>query len=434
MGSDPIDIAVVGASAAGLFAAIWAARTAPKARVVAFDSAAKLGAKILVAGGGRCNVTHEVVDERQYAGSTPAAIRKVLRAFDVASTIAFFREYSVTLKREETGKLFPASDRAQSVLDALLAASRAAGVELVHPACIESVRFEDDHFVLSPTASKPVRAQRVVLATGGMALPKSGSDGAGYDFARQFGHTTTARIFPALVPLTLLSAHPLTKLSGIAADVRLELKSASGKRLHAFEGALLCTHFGLSGPVVLDISRYYLDAVAEARAAGAAETDLPQLFVNWLPAQTLESLDAALLDAGRNAVARWLQLRGLPERLARTLCEIAGVDAAVAIQTLTRQRRRALARTVMAQPLPIAGHRGFTHAEVTAGGVPLSELRLETMQSRRHERLHLCGEILDVDGRIGGFNFQWAWASGFLAGRGSASLLSSKRPVSQQRS
>ncbi len=423
MGSDPIDIAVVGASAAGLFAAIWAARTAPKARVVAFDSATKLGAKILVAGGGRCNVTHDVVDERQYAGSTPAAIKKVLRAFDVADTIEFFREYSVTLKREETGKLFPVSDRAQSVLDALLAASRVAGVELVHPARISDVQFVDDHFVLSSSAFKTVRAQRLILATGGLALPKSGSDGAGYDFARQFGHTTTARIFPALVPLTLLSDHPLTKLSGVAADVRLELKSASGKRLHAFEGALLCTHFGLSGPVVLDISRYYLDAVADAKAAGASETDSPQLFVNWLPSHTLESLDAALLEAGRNAAARWLQLRGLPERLARTLCEVSGIEASSAIHALTRQQRRTLVHSVIAHPLPIAGHRGFTHAEVTAGGVPLSELRLATMQSRRHEKLHLCGEILDVDGRIGGFNFQRAWASGFLAGRGSASLL-----------
>ncbi len=416
MGSSSIDIAVVGASAAGLFAAIHAARSAPGARVVAFDGATKLGAKILVAGGGRCNVTHAVVDERQYAGSTPAAIKKVLRAFDVEKTVTFFREQSVQLKREETGKLFPVSDRAQSVLDALLSACHSAGVQLQHPARVERLTQENHHFVLSFAGRPPLHARRVILATGGMALPKSGSDGAGYEFVRMFGHSTTARIFPALVPLTLPSDHPLTKLSGIAADVRLELQSATGKRLRAFDGALLCTHFGVSGPVVLDISRYYLDALADARTSRAEGDAPPQLVVNWLPSYNRESLDAALLAAGRNVAARWLQSQGLPERLSRTLCEIAAVDSSLALTSLTRQQRRALVEVSVALRLPIAGHRGFTHAEVTAGGVPLSELELESMESRKQAGLYLCGEILDVDGRIGGFNFQWAWASGYLAG------------------
>ena len=175
----------------------------------------------------------------------------------------------------------------------------------------------------------------------------------------------------------------------------------------SFTGAILCTHFGLSGPAVLDISRYFIDAQREDPGA--------HLVVNWLPGETTESVDTMLRDAGRRSAGGILRGR-LPERLARALCQEAGVDPAAAPGSLPRERRRALAGSIAAMPLPVTGNRGFTYAEVTAGGVPLSELHLDTMESRRCPGLHLCGEICDVDGRIGGFNFQWAWASGYVAG------------------
>jgi predicted Rossmann fold flavoprotein len=407
------DVVIVGAGAAGLMAAIHAARAVPDRRIVVLDGAAKPGAKILVAGGGRCNVTHDHVDEGAYAGASRSAIRKVLRRFDVPQTVAFFESLGVTLKREETGKLFPVTDSARTVLNALLGAADAAGVELLHPCRVGSVaRLDSGGFRVSG-AWGTLDAARLILATGGRSLPKSGSDGQGYALAQALGHRLTPRIFPALVPLTLPRNHFITQLSGIAVPAALTLHGASGKVLTRFTGSTLCTHFGLSGPSVLDISRYYTDARASDPAA--------ELRINWLPDETSESLDAALIGL-RQPVGRWLSAR-LPERLARVLCLEAGVDPATTGTALTRAARHALVATVTALTLPITGDRGYTYAEVTAGGIPLDELHLKTLESRVCPGLYLCGEICDVDGRIGGYNFQWAWASGWLAGTSAAASL-----------
>ncbi len=440
--TEPVhDIAVVGAGAAGLFAAIWAGRALRASgkghgSVVALDGAKKLGAKILVAGGGRCNVTHHAVDEKQYAGTSRPAIRNVLRRFDVPQTVAFFKELGVELKREETGKLFPVTDDAHTVLNALLGAAADAGAALVHPWRVgrverspygiflihpETAATPEDGGVRSEQARAAVRAHRVVLATGGRALPLTGSNGQGYTLARALGHTITDRVFPALVPLTLSRDHWICGLSGITLPATLEVRSATGKRLQQFTNSTLCAHFGLSGPGVLDISRYYTDAIRDDARA--------QLVMSWLPGQTLETVDAALARLGRTSPARWLQDSGLPERVARALCEQSGIDPAAPCHALTRESRRGLAALVVQTPLPITGDRGFTYAEVTAGGVPLSEIHLDTMESRVCRGLHLCGEILDVDGRIGGFNFQWAWASGFVAGTSAAKGLVAAREL-----
>lgn len=393
------------------------------ARLVVLDGARKLGAKILVAGGGRCNVTHFEVDEAAYAGSSRPAIRNVLRRFDVSRTVAFFKDLGVNLKREETGKLFPVTDDAHTVLDALLRSTREAGAEILHPWRVDTVERESDGFVLRragegqsiPAAGIPttIRARRVILAPGGRSLPRTGSDGHGYGIVRKLGHTVT-RTFPGLVPLTLPRDHFLCGLSGLTLPATVELKSSSGRRLAGFTDSTLCAHFGLSGPSVLDISRYFLEARGECREPSDAG---PMLTVNWLPGQTTESVNAALAALRNQSPGRWLGER-LPDRLARGLCEHAGIEPSMPGHQLPRERRRTLARAVCELPLPIVGDRGYNYAEVTAGGVPLSELHLRTMESRICPGLYLCGEICDVDGRIGGFNFQWAWASGHVAGMG----------------
>ena len=339
------EIVVVGAGAAGLMAGIWAGRCGAAAagrsgpgecgpRVLLVDGAGKIGAKILVSGGGRCNVTHDVVDVLAFAGSSRNAIRKVLLRFDVPRTVAFFEELGVTLKCEEGGKLFPADDRARTVLDALLRAANEAGAELRHPWRVEAIRREDDGFVLAGSEGE-LRARRVVLATGGKSLPKSGSDGAGFAIAQSLGHTLTPRLLPALVPLTLPPDHFLCGLSGVSVPAAIELRASSGKRLAGFTDSILCTHFGLSGPGVLDISRYYLDAAAEDPGA--------HLVVNWLPGETRETLDRWLRSLeGRSPVAALS--RRIPERLARALGAEAGLSAGETGATLTRETRLALVR------------------------------------------------------------------------------------------
>jgi predicted Rossmann fold flavoprotein len=387
-------------------AGIWAGRTAPGCSVVVLDGARTLGAKMLVAGGGRCNVTHHAVDAQAYAGSSQHAIATVLRRFDVPQTVAFFRELGIELKREETGKLFPTTDSARSVLHALLMGAQDAHVTINHPCRVETVERHGNSFRISG-AWGTMDAGQLILATGGKSLPKSGSDGHGYRLAQSLGHRVTERVFPALVPLLLPKDHMLCTLSGIAVPATLELWSGTGKRLRTSTNSTLCTHFGLSGPSVLDISRYYLHA--HTSDAGAT------LTLNWLPEHTSEQLDRELQTLGHGTPLKHLRTH-LPERLVRALCEHAGVEPTTPGHHLTREQRKALVRCLTQLPLPISGNRGYTYAEVTAGGVPLAEIQLSTMQSRRCPNLYLCGEICDVDGRIGGFNFQWAWASGYVAG------------------
>ena len=410
MTDEPRPLVVVGAGAAGLMTAIFAARAGLRG-VVALDGARTLGAKILVAGGGRCNVTHHAVHERDYAGSTPASIRRVLSRFGVERTVAFFEELGVELKREQTGKLFPVTDQARTVLHALLRAASDASVEIRHPDRVHAVAARDDGLFEVRSDRGVTLTRRVALATGGRSLPKSGSDGAGLEMAVALGHSLTERVVPSLVPLLLAEGHWLRALSGLALPAELRVLDGGGRRVARFEGSMLCTHFGLSGPVALDVSRHW--TLLRAVDSGT------RLQACLLPGLDEAGADRWLLDATGRSVLSRLRER-LPERMARAVLEAAGAGPEATAQQLPRERRRDLVRHLVALDLPVTGDRGFTHAETTAGGVPLSELRLERMESRIRPGLHLVGEMLDVDGRIGGFNFQWAWASGFVAGTAAA--------------
>ena len=410
-----VDVAIVGAGAAGLFAAIWAGRNseAHPIRIAVFDGAKKLGAKILVAGGGRCNVTHCRVTEHDFAGSSPAAIRKVLRRFSVAQTIQFFSDAGVELKEEETGKLFPVTDSARTILNALIDQSKESHVAIVHPARVAEVEHLPCNGAASELKKEPrfrvvvesgvVLARYVIVCTGGKSLPKSGSDGSGYQLVEKLGHSIAKPLVPALVPLVLEESHWIRELSGVTVPTTVTLSKASGKRIFSCSGSTLCTHLGLSGPAVLDISRHWL-------IARDTDSDV-QLSINWLPGQSAETVDE-LLQSRRTGSFGVLR-QWLPDRLARQICIESGAPL---VGDLTRNNRKKLTQNIVATPLPVTGDRGFSIAEATAGGVPLEEVKLETMESRKCPGLYLAGEVLDVDGRIGGFNFQWAWSSGYVAG------------------
>ena len=423
----PVDIAIIGAGAAGLFAAIWAARESPTLQVVAIDGARTLGAKILVAGGGRCNVTHHAVDERDYSGGSPQLIKRILRRFPVESTIDFFTECGVELKREETGKLFPTTDKARSVLDALVSAAHSAGVKILHPRRVESVVQVDDGFQIQ-FGQETMLARTVILCMGGMSLPKSGSDGHGFTIARSLGHSITPLVVPALVPLTLQSDHWLTALSGLALPAELTAiradgtpaRDVAGKPIAPVCGAVLCAHFGLTGPAVLDVSRHWLHLLDIDKNA--------RLRINWMPGVRSESLEQELVQTKGQSLLAFLRGR-LPERFFRAACLQAAVDPASGVQQMTRERRSSLVRSLTACEVIPSGTRGFTAAETTAGGVPLAELNIDRLESLKCPRLFLCGEMLDVDGRIGGFSFQWAWASGFVAGTAAAHAASAVNPI-----
>ena len=257
-----------------------------------------------------------------------------------------------------------------------------------------------------------VEADAVVLATGGLSFPRTGSDGTGYALAAALGHTIVAPV-PALTPLT--AADPLcTRLQGLTADVELTL-AVGGKRAETARGSFLFTHFGYSGPAALDLSRSWL------RAEGHGERTVT---ANFAPGETraslLEEWRRTTAAEPRGSVRQWLAPR-LPDRLATALCAEAGVDLAAHAGTLDRARRSALIEHICARILPVNGTLGYEKAEVTAGGVALDEVDASTLESRKAPGVYLCGEVMDVDGRLGGFNFQWAWSSGTVAGRAAAS-------------
>lgn len=408
MSAHTTDIAVVGAGAAGLATAIFIRRLDPSRSVTLLDGAARPGAKILVSGGSRCNVTNVSVTERDFWGGKSTIVRRVLRGLPVADTVAWFASLGVPLHEEDHGKLFPDSNRSRDVLDALLREVQSCGAVLKAATRLAELTKSDGGFRLQ-TSQGVLDAGVVVLATGGQSLPKTGSDGAGLAIAQRLGHSVVPTT-PALVPLTL-DVDSAPGAQGVAQDVELSvwIDEAVAVRL---SGALLWTHFGISGPVVLDASRHWLRAQLDARPV--------RLTINLCPGDRFERVDA-----------RWTSLAAMRPRssLQSALAEVLPASVAAAVlrhldlQELTplshlaRNDRRRLAHGLVEWPLAVTGSRGYTYAEATAGGIALDEINPGTMGSRRCPGLYLVGEMLDVDGRIGGFNFQWAWSSARVAAR-----------------
>ncbi len=431
-------VAVIGAGAAGLTAAIRAAEAG--ARVTLLNAHPKVGLKILMSGGTRCNVTHATVTERDFnAGSRPFVAR-VLRAFTVEQTLAWFAALGVELKLEDTGKYFPVSDDAQTVLDAMLGAASRAGVSVRCGARVVQLerRGSGDGFRLGiqnvrdgaaflevsavgrshwePSAVEPdewLEADAAVMATGGLSFPRTGSDGTGYSLLESLGHSLESTT-PALTPLA--AEDPLCRVAqGVTLDAELSLWRGDA-RLIAVRGSFLIAHFGYSGPVSLDLSRHYLRAGLEAGASAAPL----RVTASFVPGIDRTALNAAWLAAAgmesRATVRRFLASM-LPDRLGMELAKEAGVHPATALSQVPKAARAALMVQLTARPLPVNGTLGYEKAEVTAGGVRLSEVNPSTLESRVAPGVFLCGEVLDVEGRLGGFNFQWAWSSGTVSGR-----------------
>ena len=354
------DIAVVGAGAAGLAAAIFIRRFNQDRSVVLLDGAQRPGAKILVSGGSRCNVTNIVVTERDFWGGRPAIIRRVLRAFPVADTVAFFREIGIALHEEANGKLFPDSNRARDVLDALLRESDRAGVTLAPGDRVLGVNQSNGHFTVVTSAGE-LRADAVVLATGGKSLPKSGSDGAGYEMAKRLGHTIVPTT-PALAPLVLSEPSIHAQLSGVSQDVELTVW-ADGGILVRLAGALLWTHFGVSGPVAMNASRHWLRAKLEGQEAA--------ISVNFCPGRQFDE------RRRRAAACRRGESEGYAAHRSRS--DAAGLgcrrDAAPA-EDRRRARPRALPPCRAAAAVAGAGR-------VAAAGCRLARLHLRRGDGRR---------------------------------------------------
>jgi predicted Rossmann fold flavoprotein len=305
----------------------------------------------------------------------------------------------------EVGKLFPISNRARDVRDGLLRLAAQRGARFLPQATVTGATPGDSGWRVELSAGEPLDADAVILATGGLSVPKTGSDGRGLRIAAQLGHTVHAT-YPALTPLTAVPP-PFGHLAGISLPVTITARD--GQRGATASGGFLFTHQGYSGPAVLDVSH-----VAVRSSPGSPA----QIQVRWTELNEPE-WEAALRPEGTRAVLAGLRGR-LPERLAEALLGVAGVEASRPLAQLRREERRRLVKTLVRGTLPWTGHEGYQKAEVTGGGVSLAEIDSGTMESRRQRGLFLCGEMLDAFGPIGGYNFLWAWVTGRAAGLGAA--------------
>ncbi|MFI5120110.1 MAG: aminoacetone oxidase family FAD-binding enzyme [Thermoanaerobaculia bacterium] len=428
------DVVVVGGGAAGLLAALAAARGGR--RVLALEAAKDAGRKILVSGGGRCNVLPmEDAPTRFVSGSPNRLVRRFLDRWPLSGQRLFFEELLGGRLREEpeSGKLFPPSNRAKDVRDALREALVAAGATLRTAARVRDVRRAGEGFAVRLDGEEEIAAPRVVLATGGRSVLAGGADAAGFGWAAALGHTVRPT-YPALVPLTG-DAPAHHALAGVSLAARVTAWSADDRATSS--GGFLFTHRGWSGPAVLDVSHVFERALLAGRTA-EIRTCFEEISSNGpvtgeggpQPGDAAAQWNAALRGEGRpggfGSVSLLSFLRkssfslpSLPDRLVSLILETAGVPD-TRLSYLSREARMRVVETLTAFPLPATGTEGYRTAEVTGGGVALEEVDPGSGRSRLVPGLFLAGEILDAFGPIGGFNFQWAWATGRTAGEAAA--------------
>lgn len=397
---------MVGAGAAGLMAAIRSADGG--ARTLLLEKNRRPGVKILMSGGTRCNITHNT-DNRgivEAFGQNGRFLHSALAAFSVQDTIDFFERAGVVTKVEDAGKIFPASNKASDVLDALVRRLAESGAALALGEPVLDISSADGFRLTTPL--RVVDASHAIITTGGRSYPGSGTTGDGYEFARRFGHRIVPPR-PALTPIRV-AASWVAALRGLTIpDVALRVR-AEDKVLAQRRGSLLFAHFGLSGPVALDVS-----GVISAQDKPSALI----LDIDLLPALSRSELDERLrtesASQGKKLLAAVLGMH-LPRRLADALLEQAGLPADRRAASLSKTDRVNLVDRIKCLRLEVAGTLGFEKAEVTAGGVALDEVHSSSLESKKQPGLFLAGEVLDLDGPIGGYNFQAAWSTGWLAG------------------
>ena len=419
-----LPIVVVGGGAAGLMAAISAGENGSRP-VLLLERDRNGGRKILISGGGRCNVLPSQLDPRDYAtASSPNTLKKILLSWPLREQRRFFEEgLGIPLKlEEESGKLFPESDRARDVRDGLVGRARHAGVRFRLEVMVEELlppADSDASWQIVLADGERVEAHAVILATGGLSVPATGSDGTGLRILARLGHTIHA-LYPALTPL-LATPAVHAELAGVSLEVTLiagrEEGHGGGKAgkggggevvggRSEDRGGFLFTHRGYSGPTVLNLSHHAI--------LGPIRGTARPILVRWTH-ETPEIWDTRLRESGGVRVDTLLRER-LPARLVERLLREAVVGPDTALTRLRKEDRVRLAGVLGAYPLPITGDEGYRKAEVTGGGVALGEVNPLTLESRLHPRLYLSGELLDAFGPIGGYNFAWAWATGRAAG------------------
>jgi predicted Rossmann fold flavoprotein len=407
------DIAVIGAGPAGMMAAGRAAELG--AKVLLIEKNSRPGKKLLMTGGGRCNITHYEPDARMMAegyGACGKYLLSALSAFGVVETIEFFQRRGLPTKVEPDGRVFPASDSAQDVLVVLMNYMKAGGVKLRTGTAVTGIRAEKGRIASVETQAGDIIAGRYIVCTGGRSYPATGSSGELFGYLKRLGHKVTP-LAPALVPVTVNEAYTKeaegASLEGAGVGIWRD-----GKKLAATLGDVVFTARGLSGPAVLNIS----GKIRELMADGPLE-----LSLDLFPDNNIERLDGTLRQVFEGSPNRLYKnaLTGVVSpKIARVILALSGIPPDMRLNKISRKDRRRLAGILKGLVLTVKGLGGFERAMVTSGGVSTDEVQQGSMRSKLYENLYFAGEVLDLDGPTGGYNLQIAWSTGYIAGEGAA--------------
>ncbi|HHY04035.1 MAG TPA: NAD(P)/FAD-dependent oxidoreductase [Thermoanaerobacterales bacterium] len=403
-----LKVFVIGGGASGMMAALSAKYAG--ANVTILERNARIGKKILATGNGRCNYTNVSSSHACYNGKRPEFAYNALSVFDVSKTIGFFEKLGITPSVEDAGKVFPMSGQASSVLDVLLYELNKSGVDIVCNAFVKDIKRNDKGFSVGLEDGRVLHCDRIILACGGKAMPSSGSDGNGFELAKKLGHNIVD-IFPALVQLKL-KGNFFKQIDGVKFVGTCELLSGN-KHLQKDRGDILFGNYGVSGPPIFQISRKAGELIHEKQEA--------IVKISVIDNMTQKELENYLTQRFKNMPEKSVDfsLVGfINKRLIPVMLKQAGIsDLKKPVSMLTSGEKKNIATILQDWRFQITGTKSWPSAQVTAGGVDTDEVNPYSLESKLVKGLFLCGEILDIDGACGGYNLQWAWSSGFVAGK-----------------
>lgn len=391
-------IGIIGAGAAGLMTAIQCGQRGLPVDI--FDSQKNIGKKILIAGGGRCNVTNHLMSEHHFNSESDRFVKNILMHHSLKDTLHYFESRQLPLKLEpEFNKYFPVTDKASDVLDTFVRHLLELQIPLHRENRITNISKNEFGYNITINEKSELFFDTLVLCTGGKSIPKTGSNGLGYELAKKLGHTIT-ELNPALTPLLSEAGH-LSELSGYSLPCEITLYEKE-KKIISFTGPLLFTHKGYSGPVILNISRHFINNKNLEK----------KLVVNWLP--SFEKF--SMMELWKQPEYRKKTLLSfLREKFSRQFADVlikeSAVEADVSLSEINAKNREKIFSFLFSYQLSISGFKGFDFAEVTSGGIPISEINPKTLESKINKNFYFAGEVLDVDGQLGGYNFQWSFAS-----------------------
>lgn len=405
------EVIIVGGGASGMMAAITAARQG--AAVTILERNPRIGKKVLATGNGRCNFTNINADVSCFHGANPQFAVGALSQFGVKDTLAFFEKIGIAPKVEDFGKVFPMSDQASSILDVLMYELKELGVNIICDAFVKNILKKNGKFEIKTEADSIFHGDSVVIAAGGKAMPSSGSDGNGFELAGKLGHIIT-EIFPGLVQLKLEGGFfkqiQGVKFVGTAAIIQ------NGKSVVQDRGDILFGDYGVSGPPILQISRKAGELIRKEQ-----EVILKLTILDMISQGDLEKLMVERFKNSLNKTVEFSLVGLVNKRLIPVLLKEAGVrDLKCPAPNLAETDRKKITKILTDWRFKVKGTKSWPSAQVTAGGVDTKEINPDSMESKRVKNLFFAGEIIDIDGQCGGFNLQWAWSSGFVAGRNAA--------------